>query len=126
MKQISWTQKALNPATSPGPINITIGVFDGLHRGHQFLIHSLRDEIQAPGGTGVITFQPNPGVVIQPERFPGNLLTPRLKKRYLEAIAFIYVMPKNVIKMVKLSWLLQNYLIFPKLSGKNIFLTPSS
>ena len=45
----------------------TIGVFDGVHLGHQFLLKTLRDRAQARGClSGVITFKSHPQTVIDP------------------------------------------------------------
>lgn len=53
----------------------TIGFFDGVHRGHRFLIESLK-AIAAKRGlpVGVITFAAHPRMVLQPGFHP-NLLT---------------------------------------------------
>lgn len=44
---------------------ITIGTFDGVHRGHQKVIQSLKEEAQKIGGeTVVITFHPHPRKIV--------------------------------------------------------------
>ena len=45
---------------------VTIGVFDGVHRGHQYLIKQLVDEVHQDGKAAVaITFFPHPDVVLR-------------------------------------------------------------
>ena len=53
---------------SPGrPSAYTIGNFDGVHRGHQFLIQLLKQRAAARGLTsGVITLYPHPLTVVRP------------------------------------------------------------
>ena len=44
---------------------ITIGTFDGVHRGHQQVIRSLKEEAQRVGGeTVLITFHPHPRKIV--------------------------------------------------------------
>jgi riboflavin kinase/FMN adenylyltransferase len=44
-----------------------VGTFDGVHRGHQFLIRLLRQRAAARGlATGVLTLHPNPLTVVRP------------------------------------------------------------
>lgn len=44
---------------------VTIGTFDGVHRGHQKIIQSLRDEAsKIDGETVVITFHPHPRKIV--------------------------------------------------------------
>jgi riboflavin kinase/FMN adenylyltransferase len=65
----------LRHAVTPGQHALTIGVFDGVHRGHAMLIDRLRAEAQARGlGSGVVTFHPNPITVLRPET-PFSYLT---------------------------------------------------
>jgi riboflavin kinase/FMN adenylyltransferase len=58
----------------PQPINerptvLTIGAFDGVHRGHQHLIGSAVRRAQTLGyQSAVLTFDPHPDLVIHPER----------------------------------------------------------
>ncbi len=48
------------------PSMVTIGVFDGLHRGHQYLIRSLVKEAHERGLlAGVMTFHPHPDEVLR-------------------------------------------------------------
>ena len=53
----------------PGPpIALTIGVFDGVHRGHQALITHAVQRAQALGGqSAAITFHPHPRAVLAPD-----------------------------------------------------------
>lgn len=47
------------------PSIVTIGVFDGVHRGHQALIHKLVDEAHLAGKLAVVlTFFPHPDVIL--------------------------------------------------------------
>jgi riboflavin kinase/FMN adenylyltransferase len=50
---------------------VTVGNFDGLHVGHQKILRLLRDRARATGErAAVITFDPHPMRVLQPERAP--------------------------------------------------------
>jgi riboflavin kinase/FMN adenylyltransferase len=56
--------------TLPHPV-VTMGNFDGIHRGHQEIFRLLRQEAEANHGTAlVITFHPHPLKVLHPERAP--------------------------------------------------------
>ena len=58
-----------------GPIFTAIGVFDGVHLGHQAVISTSAEHARAVGGKAVvITFDPHPMKVLRPERAP-HLLT---------------------------------------------------
>lgn len=61
---------------SPKPCVATIGFFDGVHRGHQFLIHHLVDTAQQAGlESTIITFDEHPRKVLQSEYQPELLST---------------------------------------------------
>ena len=50
-----------------GAASIAIGVFDGVHRGHQELITALVRDARAHGCKAVVvTFDPDPDVVVSP------------------------------------------------------------
>jgi len=59
-----------------GPIFLAIGVFDGVHLGHQAVISTSARHAKAAGGTPVVvTFDPHPARVLRPEKTPPRLLT---------------------------------------------------
>jgi riboflavin kinase/FMN adenylyltransferase len=65
----------------------TVGVFDGVHRGHQVLLAQVRGAADRSGAEAVaITFDPPPGEVLAPSPEPSQL-TPRESKRALLALA---------------------------------------
>jgi riboflavin kinase/FMN adenylyltransferase len=58
-----------------GPVFLAIGVFDGVHRGHQAVISTSADHARGTSGTPVVvTFDPHPEKVLRPEAAP-HLLT---------------------------------------------------
>ncbi len=58
-----------------GPIFSAIGVFDGVHLGHQAVISTSAEHARETGGTPVvITFDPHPVKVLRPDKAP-RLLT---------------------------------------------------
>lgn len=62
-------------AGAPGPETaLTIGVLDGVHLGHQALLHRLRDEARKRAlSPGVVTLHPHPITVLRPEIAPSYL-----------------------------------------------------
>ncbi len=65
----------------------TIGVFDGVHRGHQELISRA---VRIAGERGVpsmvVTFDPHPSEVVRPGSHPAQLTTLRRKAELVEAL----------------------------------------
>lgn len=58
-----------------GPIFLAIGVFDGVHLGHQAVISTSAEHARAANGTPVVvTFDPHPEKILRPESAP-RLLT---------------------------------------------------
>lgn len=58
-----------------GPLFLAIGVFDGVHLGHQAVIRTSAEHAAAAKGTPVVvTFDPHPAKVLRPEAAP-HLLT---------------------------------------------------
>jgi riboflavin kinase/FMN adenylyltransferase len=67
------------PTPLPVPI-MTIGNFDGVHRGHQAIFHTLCQRAREVSGTAIVlTFDPHPLKILAPERCP-PLITPTAKK----------------------------------------------
>lgn len=66
------------------PSVVTIGTFDGIHRGHQEILKTLRVESDKSALAPVlITFDPHPRVVVSPEEIPLLLTTIEEKKRFV-------------------------------------------
>lgn len=58
----------------------TVGMFDGLHRGHQFVLQQLRNVAREHGlSPRVITFDRHPATILQPDRVPPLLMSPEEK-----------------------------------------------
>ncbi|HYW73288.1 MAG TPA: bifunctional riboflavin kinase/FAD synthetase [Pyrinomonadaceae bacterium] len=58
------------------PTIVTLGVFDGLHRGHQLVMQTVVKRAQVTGAVPtVITFEPHPRAVLHPESAPPLLQT---------------------------------------------------
>ncbi|MDE5843666.1 MAG: riboflavin biosynthesis protein RibF [Muribaculaceae bacterium] len=65
-----------SPAEKKERYAVTIGTFDGLHRGHLRVLDTLNDEAARRGLTPmVITFDAHPLSVIAPERTPAAILS---------------------------------------------------
>lgn len=63
------------------PLHLAIGIFDGLHLGHQSVIEAAIHSAKRSGGlAGVLTFTPHPSVLLRPES-PTRLLMPPAMKR---------------------------------------------
>lgn len=64
---------------------ITIGTFDGVHEGHQKILHALKKEAaRVKGETVLITFHPHPRKIVQPNQPLQLLNTMREKIDLLE------------------------------------------
>ncbi len=59
---------------------VTIGTFDGVHRGHQLVLATLKKEAEKRGLQPVaITFDKHPLELVAPNRAPGNLMSTERK-----------------------------------------------
>jgi riboflavin kinase / FMN adenylyltransferase len=66
---------------------LTIGTFDGVHRGHQALIEAVVSRARATGRlAAVLTFHPHPVAVLSPGNAPRYLTTPGEKAALLERL----------------------------------------
>lgn len=67
-----------------GPLHLALGVFDGLHIGHQEVIASVTRAAESQGGAvGILTFDPHPIRVLAPEVAPRRILASLEHKRKL-------------------------------------------
>jgi riboflavin kinase / FMN adenylyltransferase len=57
-----------------GPVIVAVGVFDGVHRGHQEVIRLCREQAAHTSAEAwVMTFEPHPLRVVQPSAAPALL-----------------------------------------------------
>src|SRR5436305_2219745 len=86
---------------------VAIGVFDGVHLGHQQVIRqAISDAEQYEGISLVITFDRHPNAIVAPERVPPLIYTLPQKLRVLEALR------------VSATWLIQFDEAFSAKSGE--------
>ncbi|WP_100159175.1 bifunctional riboflavin kinase/FAD synthetase [Proteus columbae] len=72
---------------------LTIGNFDGVHRGHQALLKHLKQEASQRGlPTVVMTFEPQPLEFFLPEKAPARLTRLRDKIKYLAECGIDYLL----------------------------------
>ena len=65
----------------------TIGVFDGVHRGHQQIIgHAVKRAGELGVQSVVVTFDPHPSEVVRPGSHPAVLTEPARKAELIEAL----------------------------------------
>ncbi|MGQ9766743.1 MAG: bifunctional riboflavin kinase/FAD synthetase [Anaerolineae bacterium] len=78
------------------PVFLTIGNFDGVHRGHQMLVRSLAEAAHAAGAlAGLLTFEPHPLAVLRPEAVTLRLTSNEERAAALAALGldFVLVLP---------------------------------
>jgi riboflavin kinase/FMN adenylyltransferase len=68
-------------APHPGVTGIAIGVFDGVHLGHQAVVKGLQGQAKI----AALTFEPHPLTIIAPDRAPPRLTTLDQKVAYMRA-----------------------------------------
>src|SRR5919202_4266725 len=78
------------------PTVLTLGVFDGLHLGHQLIVRTVVERAREAGAAAtVITFDPHPRAVLHPESAPPLLQTLDQK---VEALATFGVAQTIVVR----------------------------
>lgn len=86
--------RAVPPAFSPdhpGTV-VTVGTFDGVHRGHWEVLAAVRERADAEALPAVlVTFHPHPLRVVRPDHAPRLLTTPVEKKEILAESGLDYV-----------------------------------
>ncbi len=76
----------------PSIVHIGIGVFDGIHHGHQAILKAVLHQSETPDACAVVTFEPHPLQIIAPEKAPGRLSSLIQKEALLRA----HGMPKLI------------------------------
>ncbi len=66
---------------------LTLGIFDGVHLGHQRILRRVIERAQRIGGTScVVTFDPHPREVLSPDTAPDLLTSTKKKVELIEAL----------------------------------------
>jgi len=88
MRVIDWSEfaspKRAPPEAQPAPLALTVGVFDGLHLGHQALIRRICAEGSCV--PAAVTFRRNPMAKLRPEAFAGDIYSLERKLLLLEEL----------------------------------------
>ncbi|HEY0080200.1 MAG TPA: bifunctional riboflavin kinase/FAD synthetase [Pyrinomonadaceae bacterium] len=81
------------------PTVLTLGVFDGLHLGHQLIMRTVVERARAAGAVPtVVTFDPHPRAVLHPESAPPLLQTFDQK---LEALGVLGIEQTIVVRFTR-------------------------
>ena len=87
--------RGVHSASLP-PCVLTIGNFDGLHRGHATILRELKSIARAQGlATAVMTFEPHPREFFAAASAPARLTSLREKLDYLGATGVDYVVVQH-------------------------------
>lgn len=80
----------------PQPLHLAIGMFDGVHLGHQSVIASALHSARSGGGlAGVLTFWPHPSAVFRPESPTRLLMPPAMKRAVLARLGIDFLIEQN-------------------------------
>jgi len=78
------------PRDSRGTV-VTVGTFDGVHRGHWAVLQEIRLRAKETGRRSVlVTFHPHPLKIVRPDQAPPLLTTPAEKKEILAETGLDY------------------------------------
>lgn len=87
MKKIDITDAATHFSESV----VTLGNFDGFHRGHEKIVHKTREKARMRGAAAVLlTFDPHPARILAPDRAPLELTTPEEKEYFIQRSGIEY------------------------------------
>ncbi len=91
--QFDGLERAALPAK---PLHLAIGMFDGVHLGHQSVIESAIHSARRSGGlAGVLTFWPHPSVLFRPDRPTPQLMPPAMKRRVLGGLGIDFLVEQS-------------------------------
>jgi len=91
----------------PKPVCVAIGVFDGVHLGHQSILQDLKQHAEKLGASAVaVTFDRHPLAVVDPERAPRLIQTLGQRLKTLEHLA------------LDAAWLVEFDSAFSRLTGE--------
>jgi len=91
--QFDGLEQAVLPAS---PLHLAIGMFDGVHLGHQSVIDSAVHSARRSGGlAGVLTFWPHPSALFRPENPTRLLMPPAMKRSVLRQLGIDFLIEQN-------------------------------
>ena len=74
------------------PVALTLGFFDGVHRGHKLLIDKLiKTAKEIHGVSVVLTFDSHPLRIIAPDKLPPKIMTLTQRLEYLEELGVDHI-----------------------------------
>lgn len=80
----------------PGPLFLAIGVFDGVHLGHQAVISTSACHAHEGSGTPVVvTFDPHPAKVLRPKTAPHLLTATQHKIALIRDLSVAHLLVQN-------------------------------
>ncbi len=86
MMRISSSLEQVEAAPAAGRV-VAIGVFDGVHQGHQQIVNRSVEEARSTGASStVVTFYPHPEAVLRPRSAPRMLTSLERKAELLEEL----------------------------------------
>jgi riboflavin kinase/FMN adenylyltransferase len=82
---LRWTDLSQIPQ-GYGPSVVTLGNFDGVHKGHRAVLSTVVQRARSVGAPAVaVTFEPHPVAVLHPERAPQIITSPDQRLELLSA-----------------------------------------
>ena len=89
----------------PRGLVLTIGNFDGLHRGHQAILAAAKKAAaERQAHVAVMTFDPHPLAILRPEKVPGVLTSLAQKLRLFQAAGIDYaIVIRDSLSLLNLS-----------------------
>jgi riboflavin kinase/FMN adenylyltransferase len=76
---------------------VTVGNFDGVHRGHAALIAKLREQAHSLGGPAVVlTFHPHPVELLRPGQSPPPLTSPEDRAEWIQVLGADHVLTLRI------------------------------
>jgi riboflavin kinase/FMN adenylyltransferase len=93
MLQFGGVEVAQLPAR---PLHLAVGMFDGVHLGHQSVIEAAIHSARRSGGlAGVLTFWPHPSVIFRPEAPAPLLMYPETKRAMFSRLGVDFVIEQE-------------------------------
>ena len=119
---------ALDQLPEVGPAGVTMGVFDGVHLGHQALLLATRDAARDAGAASVaLVFDPHPDEVVKPGTRVTRLTPLSVTVRRIAEIGLDHALPIRFDDELR-QLAAEDFLaaLAPKISLRRLVMTPES